>query len=792
MRELVVLDPGHGGGGGSGSSTPGGVRGPGGTAEKDLTLALARLVSDELAARRLPARLTRGHDDNPSLGERIAVARAAGASAFVSLHFNASPDPEARGAEVWVHDGAGPRARALADALRGALGGEDGAEGPGASLREGALAVLDPSWHAPGTPACLIELAYLTSPDEERRLADRGHRARLAGAVAGGIAGFLAAAPTPSLKVERRESSSFDIWHEVPLVPQLTGMSCWAAAAAMVVGWRDCIDVRPEEVAQGAGAWEEYRDGLEPRNVDALARTFGLVVELPSSYTVDAVRRLLERYGPLWVGAGPTGLHVVVVSGMHSDGTVDGTFLRVLDPWPLGRGERYTISLRELAANLDAATDASGVQASILHCGDVARGNGARRIEVRRSWQAQARLAGGGERSAPRYGTPLALFRLYNRDNPPATRGAGAAARAAGTAPADERDWYPADARALAQLPPPPLDAVERARYADDADSPDLRHLGHAGGGAAFALTERHLGRLAALNRFPLSAPPRVVLFGLRGCRLVDPGAAGTWSASLSLDEDIPDHRTFRCVLGVWRPADGALIAVAGSTVPNRRWMQAQLAAGSAAAVSNLLPMGFYRYRLGDHRFVPGVFVIQPRIVVRRALADLVFTVRDLCEEASPADNIHPAFHDADMQFSSAGCQTIPGSYDASAGHTGPWARFRQAALEAIGGDGGDGFGYLLLTGREARLASEDAPDGALARLRFGSSGPDVAALQRALARQGAREGAGPEPGRFDAATALAFMDLQRRRDGGAADGIVTPDEARRLGFELPGVRAAR
>src|SRR5215472_2447680 len=89
--------------------------------------------------------------------------------------------------------------------------------------------------------------------------------------------------PSMPSSVAWSEREEFDIWHEVPLVPQLTGMSCWAAAAAMIVGWRDCVDIDPTEVAHGVGRWEAYRDGLEPEDVDALARAFQLHIEDPQS-----------------------------------------------------------------------------------------------------------------------------------------------------------------------------------------------------------------------------------------------------------------------------------------------------------------------------------------------------------------------------------------------------------------------------------------------------------------------------------------------------------------------------
>jgi N-acetylmuramoyl-L-alanine amidase/outer membrane protein OmpA-like peptidoglycan-associated protein len=169
---------------------------------------------------------------------------------------------------------------------------------------------------------------------------------------------FPAARPAPQ---------TFDVWHEVPLVPQLTGMSCWAAAAAMLVGWRECCDVRPDQVAAGFGRWDAYRLGLEPRDVEQLAGVFDLVIEPPRTYPVQTLRALLERVGPLWVGEAVPGLHVVVIAGLYGDGTLDGTWVRIADPWPIGRGERYRVSFRELAANLAAARDVVGATAQVLH-----------------------------------------------------------------------------------------------------------------------------------------------------------------------------------------------------------------------------------------------------------------------------------------------------------------------------------------------------------------------------------------------------------------------------------------
>ena len=39
-------------------------------------------------------------------------------------------------------------------------------------------------------------------------------------------------------------------WDEVELIPQPTNLSCWAAAGAMLIGWRDRVSLTPDTVGQ--------------------------------------------------------------------------------------------------------------------------------------------------------------------------------------------------------------------------------------------------------------------------------------------------------------------------------------------------------------------------------------------------------------------------------------------------------------------------------------------------------------------------------------------------------------
>lgn len=96
QRVRVMLDPGHGG------KDPGAI-GPTGLREKDVTLAIGRLVRDMLLeSGEFDVRMTRDSDVFVPLEERTAMANRSHADIFVSLHINASPDRRAQGISTYV------------------------------------------------------------------------------------------------------------------------------------------------------------------------------------------------------------------------------------------------------------------------------------------------------------------------------------------------------------------------------------------------------------------------------------------------------------------------------------------------------------------------------------------------------------------------------------------------------------------------------------------------------------------------------------------------------------------
>src|SRR5438874_5645999 len=116
-RPIVIIDAGHGG------RDPGARSVSGEVAEKELTLALARELRDDLVKRgRVRVAMTRDDDRYLTLDDRAAIARRLDAAMFVSLHIDSAPNPLARGATVYSLSDVASDAEAahLADAENGA------------------------------------------------------------------------------------------------------------------------------------------------------------------------------------------------------------------------------------------------------------------------------------------------------------------------------------------------------------------------------------------------------------------------------------------------------------------------------------------------------------------------------------------------------------------------------------------------------------------------------------------------------------------------------------------------
>ncbi|MCA3632194.1 MAG: N-acetylmuramoyl-L-alanine amidase [Methylobacterium sp.] len=227
-RPLVVIDPGHGG-------IDPGASGARGETEKDIVLAIGLALRDRLArSGRVRVAMTREDDRFVSLGERVKFARAREARLFVSLHADSlAGEPDVRGASVYTlsdraTDALAARAAekenradlvAGLDADEEAKGGiepilldlarrETRAFGQLAArqtvtalgnrthktpLRGAGFRVL----RAPDMPSILIELGYLSNPQDLRALVDGNDQKSLAETLAHALEAFVLATSIP-------------------------------------------------------------------------------------------------------------------------------------------------------------------------------------------------------------------------------------------------------------------------------------------------------------------------------------------------------------------------------------------------------------------------------------------------------------------------------------------------------------------------------------------------------------------------------------------------------------------
>src|SRR5262245_38654773 len=186
---VIVIDPGHGGTAKVGGSSANNATSPSGLLEKDLTLAVGRHAETALVARGHTVQLTRSADVNLGLADRAAVARAAQADAFVSIHFNGFGDPTVQGTETWVHSSAASQSRSLAGCVQRAVLQATRHRDRGVQAK--VLGVLDAAHHASRTAACLAELSFITTTAEDLKLHDPLYLTALGEAVGTGVQDFL-------------------------------------------------------------------------------------------------------------------------------------------------------------------------------------------------------------------------------------------------------------------------------------------------------------------------------------------------------------------------------------------------------------------------------------------------------------------------------------------------------------------------------------------------------------------------------------------------------------------------
>jgi N-acetylmuramoyl-L-alanine amidase len=233
-RDLIIaIDAGHGG------EDPGAI-GKNGTREKDVVLAIARALAQRVNAEPgMRAVLTRDGDYFVPLRDRMRRARAQQADLFVSIHADSIRDRSVDGSSVYIlsQRGATDEAsrwlaeRENASDLIGGVSLDDKGDvlasvlldlSQSASLTASQAAaervlrqlnqvgeVRKPQVQqarfmvlkSPDIPSMLVETAYISNPQEERRLRGAAHQAKLAGAIHQGLRAYFYADPPAGTRI---------------------------------------------------------------------------------------------------------------------------------------------------------------------------------------------------------------------------------------------------------------------------------------------------------------------------------------------------------------------------------------------------------------------------------------------------------------------------------------------------------------------------------------------------------------------------------------------------------------
>jgi N-acetylmuramoyl-L-alanine amidase len=233
-RDLVIaIDAGHGG------DDPG-ATGKDGTREKDVVLAIARALAARINAEPgMRAVLTRKGDYFVPLRERMERARAQQADLFVSIHADAVLDRRVDGSSVYILSQRGASdeaARWLAERENASdlIGGvslddkddvlasvlldlsQSAALSASETAAEQVLRQLNQVGEirkptvqqarfmvlkSPDIPSMLVETAYISNPEEERRLRGAAHQAKLAEAIHQGVRAYFYANPPAGTRI---------------------------------------------------------------------------------------------------------------------------------------------------------------------------------------------------------------------------------------------------------------------------------------------------------------------------------------------------------------------------------------------------------------------------------------------------------------------------------------------------------------------------------------------------------------------------------------------------------------
>lgn len=177
VERRITLDPGHGG------SDPGAI-GPDGVREKDVTLALANRLRQDMVAAGIDVQMTRTRDVDLDLHPRVDIGDAFGSDVFISIHANAIPNPAVRGIQTYYYNSDSER---LATLIQHSL--VTRLKAPDRGVHRDNFVVVKYN----RMPACLVEIGYITNPKEELLIESAGYQEKAARAILAGVQTYFKA-----------------------------------------------------------------------------------------------------------------------------------------------------------------------------------------------------------------------------------------------------------------------------------------------------------------------------------------------------------------------------------------------------------------------------------------------------------------------------------------------------------------------------------------------------------------------------------------------------------------------
>ncbi len=179
-KPTIILDPGHGG-----KDEGAHIHN---ILEKSLTLKTCRLVKKQLEILGYHVILTRVRDIYLSLDKRVEIANQRPEAVFVSVHYNSSPSPSAKGIEVYYYSRGEQRRSAQSKQLAHFIVKhlEQTTSHPSRGVKRGNFHVIRQTQ----IPSILIEGGFLTNPEERTMLGTTPYLEKLAVGIAFGIEEF--------------------------------------------------------------------------------------------------------------------------------------------------------------------------------------------------------------------------------------------------------------------------------------------------------------------------------------------------------------------------------------------------------------------------------------------------------------------------------------------------------------------------------------------------------------------------------------------------------------------------